>query len=299
MNNKIVIGGGSSMVGQALKKILPDAIYLSSKDYDLTNEASVQKMYRDLIPDTYIHLSAKVGGIMDNINKPCDYFEENVLMNTLLVKYARLNNVKKFIGILSSCIFPDTFETYPMVETDMHLGPPTPTNFSYGYAKRCLAVNIDASNKQHGTRYSYLTPCNLYGPNDKTGENSHFVAALINKIHQAKESGSDHIKLFGSGSPLRQFMYVDDFANIIKYVIDNDINESFNVAPSENISIHEIAKKALIACDAEYLNIEFDASMPDGQFRKDISNEKMLNIIKDFEFTPLLSGIKKTYELLK
>jgi GDP-L-fucose synthase len=296
---RIVVTGGSGMVGRSLKKILPEAIYLSSKDYDLTSERGVAQMYNDLKPTAVIHLAAKVGGIIDNINKPGEYFTDNVLMNTLLVEYARYYNVERFIGILSTCIYPDKVDNYPMAEEMLHLGPPTPTNFSYGYAKRSLAVQIDAYNKQYGTKYQYLTPCNLYGEYDKFGENSHFVAALIKKIHEAKMYGDDKITLFGTGTPLRQFMHSDDLAKVIKRCIDEDVYDSFNVATDENVSIDEIARIALRACDANNLKIEYDSTKPDGQFRKDVSTEKMKQVFPDFKPTKLYHGISSTYSILR
>lgn len=299
MNKNIVCTGGSGMVGKSLKKIMPNAIYLSSKDYDLTSEKGVAQMYHDLKPNIVIHLAAKVGGIIDNINKPGEYFTDNILMNTLLVDYARFHGVERFIGVLSTCIYPDKVENYPMTEDILHDGPPTPTNFSYGYAKRSLAVQIDAYNKQYGTKYQYLTPCNLYGEHDKFGENSHFVAALIKKIHQAKVSGQDKITLFGSGTPLRQFMHSDDLAKVIKRCIDDEIYDSFNVATEQNVSIDDIARTALRACEATNIKIEYDSSKPDGQFRKDVSIEKMKSIFPDFKATRLYHGIGSTYSILR
>lgn len=298
-NSKTIVTGGSGMVGRSLKKLLPGAIYLSSKDYDLTSEKDVARMYYELKPSVVIHLAAKVGGIIDNINKPGEYFTDNVLMNTLLVEYARFHGVERFIGILSTCIYPDVASNYPMTEDMLHEGPPTKTNFSYGYAKRSLAVQIDAYNQQYGTKYQYLTPCNLYGEYDKFGENSHFVAALIKKIHQAKVSGDDKITLFGTGKPLRQFMHSDDLAKIIKRCLDDGIYDSFNVATDQNLSIDDIARTALRACDATHLRIEYDSSKPDGQFRKDVSTEKMKSIIPDFGPTRLFHGISGTYSILQ
>jgi len=297
--NKIVVTGGSGMVGKSLKKILPGAHYLSSKDYDLTAERGVAQMYHDLQPEVVIHLAAKVGGIIDNINKPGEYFTDNVLMNTLLVEYARYHGVKRFIGILSTCIYPDKMDTYPMTEDMLHEGPPTPTNFSYGYAKRSLAVQIDAYNKQYNTQYQYLTPCNLYGEHDKFGENSHFVAALIKKIHQAKLAGEDKITLFGTGTPLRQFMHSDDLAKIIKQCLTDEVYDSFNVATDQNVSIDDIARTALRACGAGKMKIEYDSTKPDGQFRKDVSNAKMKSIFPDFKPTRLYHGISSTYSILQ
>lgn len=295
---KIVVTGGSGMVGRSLQKILPNAKYLSSKDYDLTIREGVEAMYLHEQPDVLIHLAAKVGGIVDNIKKPAEYFDDNILMNTLLVKYANRYGLKRFISILSTCIYPDVVETYPLKEEQLHLGPPTATNFSYGYAKRSLAVQIDAYNKQYGTKYQYLIPSNLYGEFDKFGENSHFVASLIKKIHYAKINNEKSILLFGTGTPLRQFMHSDDLAKVIKDCIDLDIYDNINVATEENLTIHEIAKIALDAMDAKHINIIYDPSKPNGQHRKDVSIEKLKQVIPSFNAISLHEGIKQTYSYI-
>lgn len=293
---KIVVTGGSGMTGQALKKYIPNATYLSSSDYDLTSETYVIKMYEKLKPDCVIHLSAVVGGILDNINRPYDYFTDNVLMNTLMVKYAQIYGVERFIGILSTCIYPDKLsdDLYPLKEEYLHIGPPTPTNFSYGYAKRVMGVHIDACNTQHSTKYQYLIPCNLYGVGDKTGKSAHFVGALIEKIKVAKANNEKTIKLFGTGKPLRQFMYVDDFCKIIHKCIEDEIYDSMNVAVPENLSIREMVDITLKAMDAEYLEVIFDSTKPDGQYRKDVSTKKFSKKFPNFNFIKLYDGIKLT-----
>jgi GDP-L-fucose synthase len=294
---KTLVTGGSGLVGKSLKKILPDAVYLSSKDFDLTNEKDVINMFQKFKPSRIVHLAARVGGILDNINRPAEYFTDNILMNTLLLKYSYEFSVQRFTGILSTCIYPDEVSTYPLTEDMLHLGPPTPTNFSYGYAKRSLAVQIESYNKQYGTKYNYLTPCNLFGEGDKNQiHNSHFVTALIKKIYDAKTTNQNYIELFGDGTPLRQFMTAEDFSKVIKFVIDNDIVDNFNVATEETLSIKEIAEIALKACDANHLKIKWNTSMPNGQFRKDVSIEKLKNIYKDFKAESLESGIRKTYD---
>jgi nucleoside-diphosphate-sugar epimerase len=214
-----------------------------------------------------------------------------------LVEYAKKYGVKRFVGILSTCIFPDVSNEYPMKEESLHLGPPTETNFSYGYAKRSLAVQIDAYNKQYGTKYQYLTPCNLYGLDDKDGENnSHFITALIKKIFDAKQKNENKITLYGDGSPLRQFMYSDDFAKIIYDVIDKEIYESFNVASFENLSIKEMSEIALKSCGGEHLEIIWDNTKPNGQYRKDVSIEKLKSLLPEFNPIPLSDGIKLVYK---
>ena len=293
---KILVTGGSGLVGTYLKKILPNAIYITSKDYNLTKEMDVKQMFNDHHPDTIIHLAARVGGIIDNINHPAEYFTENVLMNTLLIEYSYRNNVNQFLGILSTCIYPDTVESYPLKETDLHSGPPTITNFSYGYSKRCMAVQIDSYNKQYGTKYNYLIPCNLYGDKDKNDINkSHFVTALIKKIYEANKNNDDYITLFGDGTPLRQFLHASDLANIIKQVIDNNIVKSFNVATYENYSIKEIAEIALKACESTNLKINFDTTKPNGQHRKDVSIEKLKVLFPEYLPISLSDGIKDMY----
>lgn len=296
----ILITGGSSMVGKHLQKILPNAIYLNSKDADLTDINQTKNIFNKVKPTSVIHLAAKVGGIMDNIKNPVGFFEENILINTNILKASYENKVSQFIGILSTCIYPDKLEDsdYPLIEEKLHAGPPTTTNFAYGYAKRCLAVQIDAYNQQHKTNYSYLIPCNLYSEYAHSeGDKAHFLASLINKIIIAKKTNKKTIDLFGSGKPLRQFMYAEDLAKAIKITINEKEPFKYNICTPENKSILEIAEIALKACDAEDLILNFDRSKPDGQFRKDASTKKFLDKYPDFEYTTLFEGIKKIYNI--
>lgn len=291
---RIVVTGGSGLVGKHLQEILPDAFYLSSKDCDLTDIKKVRWMISSYTPDVVIHLAARVGGIQDNLKYPADYFDDNILINTNIVKVCKEYNVKRFIGILSTCIYPSVVDNYPMTEEDLFIGPPPPSNFSYGYAKRCLAVQIDAYNKQFGTKYNYLIPCNLYGDYDNLhNENKmHFITALLNKIRNSQDNS---LYLLGTGKPLRQFMYAGDLAKIIKLVIENNITESFNVAPDFNYSIDEMAKIALDVTNKDY-DIIYDRPELDGQYRKDVSNKKLLKLFPDFKFTQLKEGLKKVYD---
>jgi len=287
-----LVTGGTGMVGKHLQEILPDASYVGSQ-FDLRDWITVDSLLDKLKPDCIIHLAAKVGGIQENIEKPAEFFDDNILMNTNILKASHKHGVKKFIGILSTCIYPDVVETYPMKEEDLFLGPPAKTNFSYGYAKRCLAVQIEAYNKQYNTEYNYLIPCNLYSELDnfENGIKMHFITALLKKI---KDSDST-LNLLGTGKPLRQFMHAGDLAKVIKEVIDKNITESFNVAPDYNYSINEMAEMALNSVNKD-CEIVYSKPELDGQYRKDVSSKKLKNILPDFQFTNLEDGMKKTYD---
>jgi len=280
------------MVGKHLQEILPNASYIGREDCDLTLWKEVEYMMFLQKPDHIIHLAAKVGGIQDNIAKPAEYFDDNILMNTHILRASLQFKVKRLTGILSTCIYPDTVENYPMKEEDMFLGPPAISNFSYGYAKRCMVVQIDAYNKQYNTEYNYLTPCNLYSEHDNFNNESkmHFMTALLKKI----KSSTNTLNLLGTGKPLRQFMYAGDLARVIKEVIDKDITDSFNVATSENLSINEMANISLKVLNKK-LKINYSKPELDGQFRKDACNKKLLNNIPNFKFTNFEEGIKKIY----
>ena len=289
----ILVTGGSGLVGKHLKDIMPDATYIGSKDCDLTDVTQVDAMMNLFKPKIVVHLAARVGGLLDNMSYPVDYLEENILMNTNVLKMCHEFNVNRVIAILSTCIYPDKVDEYPMKEEDLFNGPPAPTNFSYGFAKRCMAAHIDSYVKQYDKKWSYLIPCNLYGEYDKYEEHhSHFVSALIKKIYEA----DGEITLWGTGKPLRQFMYSGDLARVIKYMIDNDIVDNFNVAPDEVYSIDEIANIGKKSCLKDELVVNYDNTKPDGQFRKDVDSSKLLGVLKDFKFTSLEEGIKKVYD---
>ncbi len=294
---KILVTGSTGLVGKYLQKILPEANYVSSKDYNLLIQDDVKKMFKFYKPEIVIHLAARVGGVHHNIIEPVKYFEENIIMNTLVINESFKNNVKKFLSLLSSCIYPDAINSYPIKESSLFLGAPHQDLFSYSYSKRCMAIQINAYRKKHKSNFSYLIPCNLYGEFDKFDEvEGHFVGALINKILVAKKNNDKSIKLFGDGTPLRQFMHAKDLAFVIKEVIDKDIKENFNVGNQENFSIQKIAKIALTVCNAENLRIEFDQEKPNGQLRKDIDLTLMNSLLPDFKPTLLKEGIKEVYE---
>jgi len=296
---ELLVTGGSGLVGHALQKIHPDAVYISSKDYDLTKEKEVKAMFEKHRPTKVIHLAARVGGIKDNMDHPAEFIYQNVLMNTLVIHYAYKYNVEKLISTLSNCAYPDIVKSYPLKEEQLYDGPPQSTNFAYAYSKRVLGVQIESYRKQYGCNFFSVIPCNMYGPYDNFNEtHSHFVAALIRKIHEIKTNKKNTLQLLGSGKPLRQYLYSEDLAKILLILLEKcDGKEPINIAPKdENPTVDEIAKIALKATSSESIKISFDRSFPDGQYRKDICIDKLLKIIGDFEFTSLSDGIKKTYE---
>ena len=241
---KLLVTGGTGLVGKYLQQFT-DGIFVNSSQYNLMYEKDVAQMFMDHQPDVVIHLAAKVGGIMDNIANPFQYYEDNLLMNTYMVKYARMYNVKKFVGVLSSCIFPDVVDHYPMVEEDMHKDLPNVNNFGYGYAKRVMGCHIDITRKQ-GLNYSYITPSNLYGEFEHGDiSRKHFVGALLEKIHNAKQNGDKSITLFGDGTPLRQFTFAKDVAEILNMIVTYDIKENLNISTPSNFTIDFMAREAL------------------------------------------------------
>tara|TARA_R100000541_G_scaffold41372_1_gene48831 strand:+ start:83 stop:646 length:564 start_codon:yes stop_codon:yes gene_type:complete len=180
-----------------------------------------------------------------------------------------------------------------MKEEVLFNGPPPPDNFAYAMSKRCMATQMDSYVKQHNKKWSYLIPCNLYGEHDKYEEHhSHFVSALIKKLHESKDS----VEIWGTGKPLRQFMYAGDLARVIKYMIDNDVVDNFNVAPDYVHSIEEITKIGMESCGKGDLNIVYDNTKPDGQYRKDVDSSKLISVMKDFKFTSLEEGIRRVYD---
>ena len=289
----ILVTGGNGLVGRHLNDILPEALYVSSKDYDLIDRYQTDVMLDFYKPNVVINLAAKVGGILDNMNNPVQYLEENTLINTNLLRSCYNHDVDKVISMGSTCMYPDVLDEYPMKEDSIFDGSPPTENFAYAMSKRVTATQIDSYVKEYNKNWSYLIPCNLYGEYDKYEEHhSHFVSALIKKIYEAEND----VEIWGTGKPLRQFMYAGDLARVIKYIIENNIKGNFNVAPNYVHSIEEITKIGLKACSKEDLKINYNNTKPDGQYRKDVDSSKLMSVLKDFEFTSLEEGIRRVYD---
>lgn len=294
---KVLITGGNGMVGRNLRKLMPDAFAPSSSELDLMNASAVKQYMNDNKFDTVIHLAAYVGSLHDNIENRTKYFDNNILMNTIITKYAYESGVHNFLGVLSTCIYPDDCNEFPIKEIALHKGAPHADLMSYAYAKRSHAVQLDAYRESFGVNYNYLIPCNLYGIVDESHEGrSHFVNDLIFKIIRAKNENSSIFELFGDGTPLRQFMHAEDFASVIYKYIDNNLSGSFNVAPDINLSVDNIARVALKTCDATDLKIQYSSAKTNGQLRKDVDTSLMKKAIPSVTFRSLEDGIRQVYD---
>lgn len=301
---RILVTGGTGMVGKHLKQMLPwpETVFVGSNDYDLTDQTAVREMFSNYDPTVVIHLAARVGGIQDNIANPIEFFEDNLLMNTNVVKTAHDWGVKKFIGILSTCIYPDKVSSYPIDEKELHNGPPAPTNLGYGYAKRMLGIHLETIRKNTGLEYYSIIPCNLYSENDnfEDGKKAHFVTALLKKIKTAATNGDAGINLLGTGLPIRQFIHAEDLAKIISMCVGRKVNTDFNVAPDASLSIRDITLLALKATDSSHIEVKFDLDRKkDGQFRKDASNKLLRGIFPEFKFTGFEAGLRRAYNNIK
>ena len=292
MGNKILITGGRGLVGS---EFVGDRYYKpSSKDFDLRDkEQTIRLMLKGF--DSVIHCAAKVGGVGANMNYKGEFFYDNIMMNTNVIEGARMSGVKNLVAFLSTCVFPDQVN-YPLTEKKIHLGPPHFSNDAYAYAKRMTDVQIRSYKEQYGLNYKSVIPSNIYGPNDNYDIiNGHVLPSLIHKCYLARENKTPLV-IWGSGKPLREFIYSKDVAKLTEWVLHNyDENEPIILSTSEENSIKDV-----VGIIVELMNfkgeIVFDSSKPDGQFRKPSDNSKIKNYLPGFKFTPLYEGLKETIE---
>jgi GDP-L-fucose synthase len=297
MITKVLVTGGSGFLGKRLQKYKPEWIYPTSKQYNLMSYEQTLKMFEDIKPDAVVHLAARVGGVKDNNEHQGEFFYKNVFINTNVVEAARISGTKRVLASLSTCAFPETINSYPFSEQDLELGPPPISNLSYGYSKRLLHIQCLSYRKEYNLNYSTFCPSNIYGPEDHfQSVNSHFVAALANKIHKA--SNGDTIEMWGTGKPLRQQLFVDDLCKIIPELLYNHNTElPIIVAPDENLSIYDMCEIAKDISNKK-INFVFNNNL-DGQYRKDGSNKELKKILDNFVFTTFKDGFKKTLEYLE
>jgi GDP-L-fucose synthase len=298
-NSKIYIAGHNGMVGSACWRALEakgykNIIGFSSKELDLRDQKAVFDMLEREKPEAIIDAAAKVGGILANSTYPYEFLMDNMLIQNNLIKAAHELNIEKFIFLGSSCIYPK-MAPQPLKEEYLLTGPLEETNQWYAIAKISGVKLIEALREQYKRDYVSLMPTNLYGPGDNYDlETSHVLPAMLRKFHEAKENNHADVVLWGTGTPKREFLHVDDLANAVVFALENKLEESlYNVGSGEEISIKELAELIQLITGHKG-NIVWDKSKPDGTLRKimDSSRIKKMNL----KFTIVLkNGINNTF----
>ena len=293
MKNKILVTGGSGLVGSQF--IGNEYIKPTSTDFNLVDpiQSKIMLLNRDI--NGVIHCAAKVGGLGSNMKYKGEFFYENIMMNTNIIESCRTNNIENLVVFLSTCVFPDKVE-YPLTESKIHLGPPHFSNDAYAYSKRMADIQVRAYKEQYGLNYKCVIPTNIYGINDNFNlENGHVIPSLIHKCYLARENNTDFI-VWGSGNPLREFIYNKDIAQLSRWVLDNYTeSEPIILSTSEEISIKEVVHFIVELMDFKG-KVIFDNTKPDGQYRKPSDNSKIKKYLPDFKFTSLYDGLKETIE---
>lgn len=298
---RICVTGGAGFLGSYLIKQLEardakDIFVPTIENYDLVDGAAIKRMLDDSKPDVIIHLAAHVGGIGANRAHPAEFFYDNLMMGVQLMHQAYEWGVEKFVAIGTVCAYPK-FTPVPFKEDNLWLGYPEETNAPYGLAKKMLLVQSQAYRDQYGFNSIFLLPVNLYGPGDNFNpKSSHVIPALIRKCIEARESGVDHIVVWGDGSPTREFIYVDDAARGIALATERfDKSIPVNIGSGFEISIKNLIEKIadMMGFDGELV---WDTSKPNGQPRRalDISRAR-----EEFGFTAKTNfdeGLRKTID---
>lgn len=293
---KMVITGSDGLVGYAIRQLrVENSVFLTRKDVDLTDFIATKNFFHELAPDYVIHLAAQVGGIGGNLIHSGEYFRNNILINTNVLESARIVGAKKLISFMSTCVFPDSC-IYPLNEKNLHNGPPHPSNFGYAYAKRMLEVQSSAYHKEWGCNYMVAIPTNIYGPNDNFNlTEGHVVPALLHRTYLAMKAGTD-LTIWGSGKPLREFVYSGDIAKLALWAIESyPENTPIIFTSGIEVTIRELAE--VVAKKMGFTgNLIFDTSKPDGQHRKPSDGAKLKQYLPDFKWTSLEDGIESTVE---
>ena len=293
------VAGHKGMVGSAVTRRLValgrDVLTVDKSEVDLLGFDAVLQWLRANKPETIVVAAARVGGILANDTRPAEFLYENLAIAANLIHAAHLADVDRLLFLGSSCIYPK-FAPQPIVESSLMTGPLEPTNEAYAIAKIAGVKLVQAYRKQYGRRYISLMPCNLYGPHDNFDPvSSHVLAALIAKFHAAKVSGAPEAVVWGTGTPLREFLHVDDLADAVAFCLDRyDAPEPINCGAGVDISIGELAR--LVAETVGFRGrLRFDPSKPDGTPRK-LMDSNRLAALGWRACIALPAGLRATYE---
>lgn len=297
---KIYVAGHRGMVGSAIYRKLKEQgfeniVVRTSKELDLLHQQAVKEFFETEKPEYVFLAAAKVGGIMANNVYRADFIYENLAIQNNVIHYAHENDAKKLMFLGSSCIYPK-MAPQPLKEDYLLTGTLEPTNEPYAIAKIAGIKMVESYRLQYDDNYISVMPTNLYGINDNYHpENSHVLPALIRKFHEAKINYSPTVNIWGSGNPLREFMYADDLADACVFLMENYNDLQFvNIGVGEDISIRDLAEliKEVVGFQGE---LEFDSSKPDGTPRKLMDVSKLHSLGWKAK-TSLKDGIKLAYE---
>ena len=298
---RICVTGGAGFLGTHLINDLrrrgAEEIFVPTiEEYDLVDRDAIQRLLMDSDPDVIIHLAAHVGGIGANLEHPAEFFYDNLMMGVQLMHQAYQVGVEKFVAIGTVCAYPK-FTPVPFKEDDLWIGYPEETNAPYGLAKKMLLVQSQAYRDQYGFNSIFLLPVNLYGPGDNFDpRSSHVIPALIRKCVEAKESGQDHIVVWGDGSPTREFIYVKDAARGIALATQH-YNESdpVNIGSGFEISIKDLVNKIAKMTGFEG-ELVWDTSKPNGQPRRALDTSRAREKFGFVAKTDFDQGLQETID---
>ena len=296
----IYVAGHHGLVGSAVWRRLTDSGYerlvgFSSQELDLRDQSATDHMFERMRPEIVVVAAARVGGILANATKPADFLEDNLRIQVNVMGAARRSGVQRLLFLGSSCIYPK-FAVQPIAERSLMTGELEPTNDAYAVAKIAGIKQVQVLRRQYGVHYISAMPTNLYGPGDNfSPTTSHVVPALIRRIHEAKLVNAKTVTIWGTGTPRREFLFIDDLADAIVFLLEHyDSPDPINVGVGTDITIRELAETIaeIVGWGGGFL---FDAEKPDG------TPQKLLDVSRLTELgwrasTPLQVGIKRTYD---